>query len=210
MFPGAVGPRQPRLSGDGDRDAATRYLDLGDDMYLAYDGAVIRRFWIRLSLVVTVVLAGMSLARAEPAALPDVTLQTLDGKGSVTLDEFRGRTVLLTFWASWCGPCRVELPELQKLYAELAGDGFVLLTVNVDTIPEMGMRFLDQIGVTIPVYRMHQRDLVALGVNALPTNIVLDQDGLAVQVYRGYSPAVPEYIRRLIRGTDGSDREHPG
>jgi len=51
---------------------------------------------------------------------------------------------------------------------------------------------------------------VALDINALPTNIVLDHDGLAVQVYRGYSPAVPEYIRRLVRGTDESDREHSG
>lgn len=146
-------------------------------------------------------------ARAEPAALPSVTLQTVDGKGSITLDDFRGRTVLLTFWASWCRPCRVELPELQELYSELAGEGFVLLTVNVDTIPEMGVRFLEQIGVTVPVYRMNQRDLVALGINALPTNIVVDGDGRAVQVYRGYSPAVPEYIRRLVLNADEPDRE---
>jgi thiol-disulfide isomerase/thioredoxin len=179
-------------------------------MGLAYHIAVTRRFGFRLAVTVAALLSAVLPLGAEPAALPNVTLQTLDGKGSVTLDEFRGRTVLLTFWASWCGPCRVELPELQKLYAELAGDGFVLLTVNVDTIPEMGTRFLGQIGVTIPVYRMDQRDLVALGINALPTNIVLDHDGLAVQVYRGYSPAVPEYIRRLVRGTDESDREHSG
>jgi thiol-disulfide isomerase/thioredoxin len=152
-------------------------------------------------------LAGVFQLHAEPTALPDVTLQTLDGKGSVTLDEFRGRTVLLTFWASWCGPCRVELPELERLYAELAGDGFVLLTVNVDTMPQMGERFLEQIGVTVPVYRMRQQDLVALGINALPTNIVLDREGLAVQVYRGYSPAVSDFIRRQVRGVDGADRE---
>jgi thiol-disulfide isomerase/thioredoxin len=168
---------------------------------------VIRRLGLWLSVALAVLLAWALHVGAEPTALPDVTLQTLDGKGSVTLDEFRGRTVLLTFWASWCGPCRIELPELQALYSELAGEGFVLLTVNVDTIPEVGVRFLDQIGVTVPVYRMHRRDLVALGINALPTNIVLDHDGLAVQVYRGYSPAVSEYIRSLVQETGGTDRE---
>jgi thiol-disulfide isomerase/thioredoxin len=169
-----------------------------------------RRLALLLAVVVLVPLPGGLPLAAEPAALPDVTLRTIDGRASVTLDEFRGRTVLLTFWASWCGPCRVELPELQKLYAELAGDGFVLLTVNVDTIPQMATRFLEQIGVTVPVYRMDQRDLVALGINALPTNILLDHEGLAVQTYRGYSPAVPEYIRRVVRGTDGSDPGHAG
>jgi thiol-disulfide isomerase/thioredoxin len=188
-------------------DAVIGNPRLGDVMSLAYHKAVTWR--IVFVFMVAGLLAGMSLLDAEPAALPDVTLQTIDGKGSVTLDEFRGRTVLLTFWASWCGPCRVELPELQKLYAELAGEGFVLLTVNVDTIPEMGVRFLDQIGVTIPMYRMNQRDLVALGINALPTNIVLDHDGVVVQVYRGYSPAVPEYIRHMVLETDDSTREQP-
>lgn len=176
-------------------------------MSLAYHRAVIRRLGFRVWVAVAALLAGVLHVGAEPTALPDVTLQTIDGKGSVTLDEFRGRTVLLTFWASWCGPCRIELPELQALYSELAGEGFVLLTVNVDTFPEVGVRFLDHIGVTLPVYRMHPGDLLALDINALPTNIVLDHDGLAVQVYRGYSPAVPEYIRRLIKETADSDRE---
>jgi thiol-disulfide isomerase/thioredoxin len=144
---------------------------------------------------------------AEPAAMPNVSLQTLDGSGSVSLEDFRGRPVLLTFWASWCGPCRVELPELQELYNELAGDGFVLLTVNVDTVPSVANMFLEKVGVTVPVYRMRQRDLVNLGINALPTNILIDKQGMAVMVYRGYSPIVPEEIRRLVHGMNGTTGE---
>ena len=143
----------------------------------------------------------------EIPAFPDYTLTTLDGSSQVSIADFRGRPVLLTFWASWCGPCRVELPELQKLYGELAGDGFVLLTVNVDVSPTFATRFLAQLGISVPVYRMHQNDLVSLGVSSLPTNILLDRDGRPVQLFTGYSPALPQEIRRLVgEMASGEDR----
>ena len=146
-------------------------------------------------------LVASTVAAAEPEqrpAFPAVTLRTLDGSGSVAVADFRGRPVLLTFWASWCGPCRVELPELEKLYHDLIGEGFVLLTVNVDTLPAVADRFLAQLGVSVPVYRMNQQDLVALDINSLPTNILLDREGKAVMVSTGYSPTVPDSIRRLV------------
>jgi len=146
-------------------------------------------------------LVASTVAAAEPEqrpAFPAVTLRTLDGSGSVAVADFRGRPVLLTFWASWCGPCRVELPELEKLYHDLIGEGFVLLTVNVDTLPAVADRFLAQLGVSVPVYRMNQQDLVALDINSLPTNILLDREGKAVMVSTGYSPTVADSIRRLV------------
>ncbi len=129
---------------------------------------------------------------------PNYTLFTLDGSSTVQLADFRGRPVLLTFWASWCGPCRVELPELKKLYGELVGTGFVLLTVNVDTSPMAATRFLDALGLELPTYKMTSRDLVQLGVNSLPTNVLLDAEGRPVQIYRGYSPEMIQDIRRLV------------
>jgi thiol-disulfide isomerase/thioredoxin len=145
-------------------------------------------------------------ADTEGQPFPNVSLTRLDGNGSITVDAFRGRPVLLSFWASWCGPCRVELPELAKLYSELAGDGFVLLTVNVDTLPRAASQFLTRIGVDVPVYRMSQHDLVALRINALPTNILLDNAGDTVMFSTGYEPSVPDEIRRLVRGM-GADPE---
>jgi thiol-disulfide isomerase/thioredoxin len=131
----------------------------------------------------------------------------MDGKGSVAIEGFRGRPVLLTFWASWCGPCRVELPELEELYTELAGRGFVLLTINVDVSPLIADRFLALLGVKVPVYRIDQRDLQDLDINALPTNILLDRDGRAVMVTAGYTPDMPEQIRRLITLMDAEPDE---
>jgi thiol-disulfide isomerase/thioredoxin len=170
-----------------------------------YHEAMSRRLVVGSLVFILVVTGGLGQLRAERVEMPKITLQTLDGSGTVHLEEFRGRPVLLTFWASWCGPCRVELPELQKLYNELAGDGFVLLTVNVDTSPAMATKFLSRLGVSIPVYRMRQQDLVELGINALPTNILVDREGMAVRLYRGYSPVVPEEIRKLVHEMDPSD-----
>lgn len=152
----------------------------------------------RLPALLLATLAAAPLAAAGAAPSPSLTLQTLDGEGTVGVDSFRGRPVLLTFWASWCGPCREELPELGKLYGELAGKGFVLLTVNVDASPSVAERFIQRMGLSLPVYRMSPRDLAALGVDGLPTNILLDAEGRIVQVYAGYDPELPGHIRSRV------------
>jgi thiol-disulfide isomerase/thioredoxin len=159
-----------------------------------------------LILALIVPLSAAEEGPPEIPPFPDYRLSTLDGSGEIGLSDFRGRPVLLSFWASWCGPCRIELPELQKLYTELAGDGFVLLTVNVDAAPAYAERFLAQLGISVPVYRMDQRDLVNLGVSSLPTNILLDLEGRPVHIYTGYSPKVPEEVRRLVEGMTSGER----
>ena len=133
---------------------------------------------------------------------PNLTFTALDGVSQIDLESVRGRPVLMTFWASWCGPCRQELPELEKLVDELAEEGFVLITINMDQTPAMGVRFLQQNDIDVPAYRMDPRALTQLGVKALPTNVLLDREGRPVQIYRGYSPEVPGEIRRLILAMD--------
>jgi len=133
---------------------------------------------------------------------PNLTFTALDGVSQIDLESVRGRPVLMTFWASWCGPCRQELPELEKLVDELAGERFVLITINMDQTPAMGVRFLQQNDIDVPAYRMDPRALTQLGVKALPTNVLLDREGRPVQIYRGYSPEVPGEIRRLILAMD--------
>jgi thiol-disulfide isomerase/thioredoxin len=157
-----------------------------------------------VTIVVILALLGTPAAADEAEAPPKplfpegVVFHPVSGGGTVTIDDFRGRPILLTFWASWCGPCRVELPELSSLYGELAGKGFVLMTVNVDRHPAMGQQFLDRLGLNLPVYRLDPRDTKMLGVDALPANILLDQEGRFVQAFIGYTPQMVDEVRRLV------------
>jgi thiol-disulfide isomerase/thioredoxin len=166
----------------------------------------VRRILVTVLLCLAAVVSVCAAAdTGQRNPFPNFTLTTLDGSGSVEIGSFHGRPVLLTFWASWCGPCRVELPELAALYREMAGEGFVLLTVNVDTSPRIAERYLGQLGLKIPVYRMQQRDIVALNITGLPTNILLDRNGSVAMATAGYSEEMPENIRRLVEEMgDGS------
>src|SRR5476651_1892449 len=90
------------------------------------------------SLAVAISIATLALAAAAtPApnlAAPDFTLRGADGR-NVRLDELRGQVVLVNFWATWCGPCREEMPRLNSLYEKYRKSGFVLLGVNIDDDP---------------------------------------------------------------------------
>ena len=147
---------------------------------------------------------------SEFPVLPEVELRALDGESTVRPADFKGKPVLLTFWASWCGPCRAELPELAKLSKELESKGFVLLSVNVDQSKNAAVRFLQRYSIDIPVYRAAPNDLVRLGIKGLPTSILLNLDGERVQVYEGYVPSVIEDIRRRVYEMYGEKPEESG
>ena len=161
---------------------------------------------ILVVIVVFCALLGLTASAADPVEevplFPNIAFTSLDGSRQLDIESFRGRPLLMTFWASWCGPCRQELPELQKLSVELADKGFALVTINTDQSAIVGARFLQKYNIDVPVYRMDQRTLLELGVNSLPTNLLLDREGRPVMILRGYSPAVPEEIRRLVLAMD--------
>ncbi len=153
---------------------------------------------------VVIIAGGAVCAEAsEVPEFPNLSFLSVDGTQRIDLESLRGRPVLLTFWASWCGPCRKELPELQKLAGELESEDLALVTVNMDRTPAMGMKFLERYGIDVPVYLMSRTDLDQLGVESLPTNVLIDREGRPVQIYEGYSPAVPAEIRQLVVAMDG-------
>jgi len=162
----------------------------------------------RILVIFVVFLATLSSSvlgaetEQEIPVFPNIAFTSLDGSRQLDLESFRGRPVLVTFWASWCGPCRQELPELQRISAELADKGFALITINTDQSAIVGARYLQKYNIDVPVFRMDQRTLLQLGVNALPTNLLLDRERRPVLIQRGYSPEVPTKIRRLVLAMD--------
>lgn len=122
-----------------------------------------------------------------PRQLPTPQLDALDMAGRrVTLADFKGRVLVLNFWASWCEPCRAEMPTLQQLPQVLGEDRVAVLAVNFKEGPRRIAQFTQAAGVTLPVALDPQGDVArAWGVKVFPTTVLVDPGGRARQRIRG-------------------------
>ena len=113
--------------------------------------------------------------RRQPA--PDFLLPDLAGN-EVRLSDYRGRVVLLNFWATWCAPCRIEIPSMQRLYQTMDGGDFELLAVSADGTSPPVARFVRQYDVGFPVLLDHGFAVAShFGVAVLPVSLLIDREG---------------------------------
>jgi len=131
---------------------------------------------------------------------PSFTGPRLDG-GSVALESLRGRVVLLNFWAVDCPPCRIEMPELEKIHRRYSGRGLRVLGVTeMDPAPDQAARFVAQIGVTYPILLDPGARIGTLyGIEAHPTSLVIDARGIVRFVNAGYLKGEEKEIERAVR-----------
>jgi peroxiredoxin len=124
---------------------------------------------------------------ADSDRAPDFTLPGLKGE-PVRLSDFQGRVVLLDFWATWCGPCRMEVPHFKQLIEKYGGRGFVVLGVSLDdTGAEVVRPFVATHEIAYPVVIGDQYTATRYGgVSALPTTFLIDRQGRVVKKYVGY------------------------
>lgn len=109
------------------------------------------------------------------------------------------RVVLVNFWATWCGPCRVELPMLDRVYRKYRHDNFALLAISVDSRRDAAERYLAEVDYAFPVlYDATQSVQDRYGVVSLPTSILIGADGKVIQVFRGYSPILEYQLESLL------------
>jgi peroxiredoxin len=157
----------------------------------------------RRTVLAGLLLLGGAWASAAPLApqalAPDFTLRTLDGK-NLRLGEQRGRVVLVNFWATWCGPCRQEMPHLNKLYDKYRSSGFMLLGVNVDEDTRNAVAVADKLGVRFPVLPdADKRVSQKYDLRAMPSTVLIDRDGRVRHVHRGYQSGFEDTYDRQIR-----------
>jgi cytochrome c biogenesis protein CcmG, thiol:disulfide interchange protein DsbE len=114
----------------------------------------------------------------EAFALPAMTLEGFADGPEVALADFRGKPLVINFWATWCAPCVREMPEFQK--AEKAfGDKVALLGVDVEDAPPNAEPFVERLGITYPMAIDPQRELYfAVGAAGMPTTLLVDPDGI--------------------------------
>ena len=148
-------------------------------------------------------LLGPTGAGSAEAPAPDFTLPARAG-GDVSLAGLKGQVVLINFWATWCGPCRKEMPLLDQIYQRYKGLGFTLLAVNVEEDSAGAEHWLKDTPVTFPVLFDRQNRVSKLyDVSAMPSTVIVDRRGQVRFVHYGYTPGTEnEYqdqIRTLIR-----------
>lgn len=116
----------------------------------------------------------------ENVEAPDFTLKNLDGD-DISLSSYRGKLVFLNFWATWCGPCREEMPSMQALYDDLNEDGFEIVAVNLQESQRTVSKFIDQNGYTFPVLLDSNGKVGGTyGARSIPTSYLIDTKGNAV------------------------------
>ncbi len=118
---------------------------------------------------------------------PALSAKSTDGK-SVSLADFKGKVVLLNFWATWCGPCRQELPVIAALQEKYKDRGLVVLGVAGDETPEPVQKFLESSPLPFTNLYTTKEIVETYGIKALPTSVLIDKNGQIVFDIDGYDP----------------------
>lgn len=154
----------------------------------------------RLLCIVAALALSASAQASKPleGAAPDFTLKSNSGE-NLRLSEMRGEVVMINFWASWCGPCRQEMPILDELHKRYSKAGFTVLGVNVEQDSSKADKLLKDIPVSFPV--LYDPDSVVsklYSVDAMPSTVMVDRDGNMRYLHRGYKPGYEDDYREQI------------
>ena len=161
---------------------------------------------MRKVIATTVAALALSLpALAGPPAgpAPTFTLASSGGK-EVSLSQYKGNVVMINFWASWCGPCRQEMPLLESIYKKYNKMGFTMIGVNVEPDSNAANEWLKATPVSFPIlYDRDSKVSKLYDVSGMPSTVIIDRSGKLRVLHRGYKPGDEnEYldsIRSLIR-----------
>ncbi len=149
--------------------------------------------------LITFILGSRAVAAPDAATVPEFSLPTLAGEGSVSLAQYRGKIVYLDFWASWCGPCRKSLPLYEAMYRDLDTERFAILAISLDEDPKDASDFLEKHPVSYTVLSDPDGATAeAWGLKAMPTSFLLDGSGELVEAYPGFETSHLEVIRNDI------------
>ena len=130
---------------------------------------------------------------------PEFTLKSLRDK-NLSLREYRGQVVMINFWATWCGPCRQEMPALNALYEKYRHAGFVLLGVNVDSETANAVQMASKLKATYPIlFDTDKQASVLYHVSVMPTTVLIDRDGKVRYIQKGYVAGIENKYQTQIR-----------
>lgn len=142
--------------------------------------------------------SGLKTAPEEGALAPEIELQNLEGE-IVRLSDFRGQVVLVNFWATWCGPCRLEMPDFQESFEQYSEE-FTVLAVNSGESPAEVEGFVQELGLTFPILLDPELEVPQdYLVRGLPSSYFVDEDGVVQVVHIGVMTEgqLKEYLEEM-------------
>ena len=157
----------------------------------------IARNWKIFAGIIAIVFVVILLAKTDHAeadkiemavigkSVGDFSLMDLDGK-TVHLSDYKGKTVLINAWATWCPPCRAEMPDLENYYRQQKENNFVILAINAGDTLEQAQGFVRSNNLSFPVLLDPDVEILqALGITGFPTSILIDPDGIVKYIHIG-------------------------
>lgn len=145
--------------------------------------------------------AGAKVSPEEGALAPDFLLEELDG-GELRLSDFRGRPVVLNFWATWCAPCRKEIPQLVQAYERFKGEGLVVIGLNLQEGKAIIRPYAEDFGMDFPIAIDRDGEVgERYRLLGLPTTYFIDRNGVIASIFRG--PLEGDSNGRTVQGAIG-------
>jgi thiol-disulfide isomerase/thioredoxin len=133
----------------------------------------------------------------ERDPFPDLEFAGEEG-GTVRLSQLKGNVVLLNVWATWCGPCKLELPIVQRMYDRYSDRNFVVLAINVDADRKRVTPFMKRYNISLPVYSAAPEDVAQMTAMGIPSTFILGPDRTLIDMAVGFSPDVEERWKKTI------------
>ena len=158
------------------------------------------------ALLAVAVLAGCSTPASPASDVPQFSFSSLEGK-TVAMKDLGNKVVIVDFWATWCGPCREEIPHLNELYSELKGKGLEIVGISMDTDGTDGVKdFAREFRIQYPIVMGDEKVAESFGgIIGLPTTFVIDRNGRIAKKYIGLPPAadMAKLVKDLVGGVAG-------
>ncbi|WP_457600901.1 peroxiredoxin family protein [Hydrogenivirga sp.] len=128
---------------------------------------------------------------------PDFTLKTIDGR-EVSLKDYRGKVVLINFWATWCPPCRNEMPLFVRVYKRHRDKGFEILAVSTDSSLDPVKKFVKEFRINFPVLYDDKNVVSLYGIQGLPTSFLIDREGKIIKVRLGEYKEIERDLKEVL------------
>lgn len=172
---------------------------------VARAGATLMAFAAVCAISTSSFAASKLLDKGERKDFPKVSLPAFSGKGTLNPGAMKGKVVIVDFWASWCEPCKVELPFLNSLYKKYKSKGLVVVGVNMDEKIDDAKAFLKEHPVQLPLAYDGAKQVLAQkkNIDKMPTSFILDKEGKEAVRHEAFHPgdekAFEEHIVKLLK-----------